>query len=135
MISDNQYAVLGLMLMGTLAKTQSVTKRWRKEFGGCQDEKLELGMEDETSEEKESGAREIDLGEVVRRDGVKGTRMAKNEGGGEVGEGHRGKKKRGSVREQEGGKASESVATPAQRPKKKRKKGGDAFDDIFAGLI
>lgn len=123
--------------MGTLAKTQSVIKGWRMEFGGSRDEKLELSVKDGPSGEKELGIGEIDLGEVVMRETVKGVAMAMDEGSDEAVEGKRGKKKktRESAREEEGGKEIESEAAPAKRPKKKRKKRGDAFDDMFAGLI
>lgn len=139
-ISDNQYAVLGLMLMGALAKTQSVVREWRTEFGGSQDERLELGVRegDGGEVEEEESKSGIDLGEVVNREEImKVVAKAMDEGGDEAVEAKKGKKKRReSVREEEGEKEIESESTPAKRSKKKkRKKGSDAFDDMFAGLI
>ena len=140
-VADNQYAALGLMLMGTLARAQTVLNELGGNGGvdadGDGGEELE-GEENEISiEEKDGEAREIetDLGEVMSREAVadierdddevqlkklkKSKRKAKTDGDGD----------------EVAGAANGEGPLPAKRPKKKRKKGGDAFDDLFAGLI
>lgn len=140
-VADNQYAALGLMLMGTLARVQTVLNELGGNGGVDADadggEELE-GEENEISiEEKDGEAREIetDLGEVMSREAVadierdddqvqlkklkKSKRKAKTDGD----------------EDEVAGVADVEGSLPAKRPKKKRKKGGDAFDDLFAGLI
>ena len=124
-MADNQYAALGLMLLATLARVRRLILPLRGEVVEEHDtEAYEGAMEGL----EQSG---MDLGEVVRRD-----EMQAEEDGDDVGsevKNPRGKKKESRGEEEPRSKAPVD-ATPTKRPKKKRKK-GDAFDDIFNSLI
>lgn len=136
-VADNQYAALGLMLMGTLARVQSVLKELGREREDGNDEGV--GEEKEVSREVKEGGdareTEIDVGEVVSRKAFLGTEADDD--------GIKSQKSKKSKKRREGLEWEESTAgaepggdaSSAKRPKKKRKKGGDAFDDLFAGLI
>ncbi|XMA12413.1 hypothetical protein WAI453_005204 [Rhynchosporium graminicola] len=134
-IADNQYAALGLMIMATLARVQTLLKSLDKESESESengDPDLPPSAAKGLDAESVDIARGTDLGEVVSRedvvdmeedDGVDIKRLKKK------------KKKRERVEDEgEAESAAGVAATPAKRPKKKRKK-GDAFDDLFAGLI
>jgi ribonuclease MRP protein subunit RMP1 len=131
-VADNQYAVLGLMLLGTLGRLGKVLGGvdlpvedvGEKEHGG-----IEIAVEGEGGEwtgagqEDDMGAGE-DLGVPLQRGDV-----LQSEGE----EGHKSEKKRSRV-EGEEEDATVETPTPAAKKKKKKKKHGDAIDDIFAGL-
>ncbi|TVY28625.1 Ribonuclease MRP protein subunit rmp1 [Lachnellula hyalina] len=142
LVADNQYAALGLLLVGVLARLRTVVKMLGKELGveiemGEIEKSVSEGIE-EVLEMKEGGD---DFGEVISRGaievGVGGNvvealdedqveepalRMSKKE-----------KKRRKQVEEVKVG--NEVVdSTSSKRPKKKRKK-GDAFDDLFSSLV
>jgi len=139
LIADNQYAALGLLLIGILARLRSVLKFLGKELG------IEIEMEEIESpvlvEGKQANAPENeagdDFGEVVARTTVE---VAEENLLGEedqespvLSKKKEGKKKRKEVEATQ--KAKEVMdSTPSKRPKKKRKK-GDAFDDLFSGLV
>lgn len=130
MVADNRYAALGLMLMGVLARFKSVLSVLGEEVG-VPVEDPSLVDEEEVSVLKEGGD---DFGEVVSRDvlvdvgededQVRRTALRTPE---------KGNKKRGEDEEKRETDVVES--TPSKRPKKKRKKGGDALDDLFSGLL
>ena len=160
LVADNQYSVLGLMLLGTLARVKSILGRLMG------DEDHEVTVDVKATEEKASEAlqqqddpSDDDFGEVVRREDiladVEGSRDDLHEEGedevdedgrpGEQGEeetteeiekstvARPWKKKRiGPWIGRDEGLAEES--TPSKPPKKKRKK-GDAFDALFDSLI
>ena len=159
LVADNQYSVLGLMLLGTLARVKSILGRLMG------DEDHEVTVDVKATEEKASEALQQqddpgddDFGEVVRREDiladVEGSRDDLHEGEDEVDEdgrpGEQGeektteeiekstmarpwKKKRiGPWIGRDEGLAEES--TSSKPPKKKRKK-GDAFDALFDSLI
>jgi ribonuclease MRP protein subunit RMP1 len=139
LVADNQYAALGLLLIGILARLRSVLKVLGKELG------IEIEMEEIESpalvEEKEVKAPQNDVGddfgEVVSRTAA--TVEEDNVLGEDdqeipvVRKKKEGKKKRKEVEEAQKGKEVMD-STPSKRPKKKRKK-GDAFDDLFSGLV
>ncbi|KAK0100979.1 hypothetical protein ONS95_013032 [Cadophora gregata] len=134
-VADNQYAALGLMLMGTLARLQTVMKdlgRERENGGGDVEEDCEGDEKEIAPLEKDDDARKADLGEVVSREGVLGIE-------GHVDDEMQLKVSKKLKRRDKAERGEESAiggeAPPAKRPKKKRKKGGDAFDELFAGLI
>jgi ribonuclease MRP protein subunit RMP1 len=126
------------MLMATLGRVRKLILPLGKEE---EDE----GVEGKTVAEGVVDHEQLDLGEVVRRDEVEeiaGEKRKEKETGEAEEEGDDGvevkksrkkeKKEKRSMGEAELSKGAES--TPAKRPKKKRKK-GDAFDDLFDSLI
>jgi ribonuclease MRP protein subunit RMP1 len=139
LVADNQYAALGLLLIGILARLRTVLEVLGKELG------IEIEIEEIESpalvEEKEVKAPQNDVsddfGEVVSRTAV--TVEEDNVLGEDdqespvVSKKKDGKKKRKEVEEAQKGKEAMD-STPSKRPKKKRKK-GDAFDDLFSGLV
>ncbi|KAH6715227.1 hypothetical protein BKA61DRAFT_655519 [Leptodontidium sp. MPI-SDFR-AT-0119] len=139
LVADNQYAALGLMLMATLARVRSVLRVLgngkEKESGNeSGDEEGKGDAREVLAAEPMVDARETDLGEVVGREEIVGI---EGEDGGLVVKKIKKikkKKRRERAEEEESDAGAETVPAPAKRPKKKRKK-GDAFDDLFAGLI
>ena len=126
LVADNQYAALGLMLLATLARVRKLILPLVGEA-----ESKDEGLEDAMEAVEQSG---LDLGEVIPRDEIPGCSAKVN--GEEVQNGtamKKLKKERGSGNEEPPSKASID-STPTKRPKKKRKK-GDAFDDIFDSLM
>jgi ribonuclease MRP protein subunit RMP1 len=154
LVPDNQYSALGLVLLGCLAQVKSVIGQL------VEDEGLDGGIVEAEVDEGESMVREVevadDFGEVVSREEVLGngkeSRDEVDEEGkdeqGQLGEqvqeetgeeaqemtmARSGKKKRTGPRIDDT-RLAEEILTPSKPPKKKRKK-GDAFDDLFSGLI
>jgi len=133
-VADNQYAALGLMLMGTLARLNDLIVPPKDD----EDEVLEDGVGLDASIGHVSPKE--DLGEAIRRESVDeklGTRVIdKIED--EDTEGmvpksvEKSRKKRTRLVESELDNVPEQV-TP-KLPKKRRKK-GDAIDDLFSSLI
>lgn len=126
LVADNQYAALGLMLLATLARVRKLILPLVGEA-----ESKDEGLEDAMEAVEQSG---LDLGEVIPRDEIPGCFAKVN--GEEVQNGTAMKKLekvRGPGNEEPPSKASID-STPTKRPKKKRKK-GDAFDDIFDSLM
>lgn len=160
LVADNQYSVLGLMLLGTLARVKSILGRLMG------DEDHEVTVDVKATEEKASEAlqeqddtRGDDFGEVVRREDilveVEGSRDDLNEEGeDEVDENERPGEQGGEKTTEEIEKSTmarpwkkrigpwidrnerlaKEESTPSKPPKKKRKK-GDAFDALFDSLI
>ena len=130
-VADNQYATLGLMLMGTLARVQSVIRPLGKEV----EEIGEVDEEIEILEEKGDADDGADLGEVITREEVE--LVAKVEKDKDVGEDEiklKTTKKKRKIGVVDSSAKKTIEATPSKRPKKKRKK-GDAFDDLFDTLL
>jgi ribonuclease MRP protein subunit RMP1 len=140
LIADNQYAALGLVLMGVLARV----KRVIRPLGPAR-----IVQDENENKLSTSGAANsaviLDLGEAVAR-GELGEVVTKDSDLDEHGEDEdhevevrKVKKKRKEPKEAKFKAQMQAQrvveAIPTQRPKKKRKKGGDAFDDLFAGLI
>jgi ribonuclease MRP protein subunit RMP1 len=124
--ADNQFAPLGLMLLGCLARARMVV-------GGLKGEDVEKA-EDGGGNEQDVLAeeRQDDVGEVVKRDEVvEQTYEGEQEDGIKVRNSKKQKRKKDAP-----DKAQKEVgdSTPLKRLKKKRKK-GDAFDDLFSSLI
>ncbi|CZT46210.1 uncharacterized protein RSE6_06609 [Rhynchosporium secalis] len=134
-IADNQYAALGLMIMATLARVQTLLKSLEKESESESengDPDLPPSAAKGLDAESVDIARGTDLGEVVSREDV--VDMEEDDGV-DIKKLKKKKKRRERVEDEgEAESAAGVAATPAKRPKKKRKK-GDAFDDLFAGLI
>lgn len=132
LVADNQYAALGLMLIATLARVRRLVLPLKKEV-------VEEKGDAESILGGLVGQSELDLGEVIRRVDIEG-KSGKDTSMGEVGEEGEGAevKKPKNKKRRDTGEASEvkspADSMPAKRPKKKRKK-GDAFDDIFDSLI
>ncbi|KAH8683310.1 hypothetical protein BGZ60DRAFT_217128 [Tricladium varicosporioides] len=137
-ISDNQWSAIGLMLLGSLARFRCVLN----EVG------REIGLEEENIKDQEikpislpqQEEVKIDMGEVVDRKSLQNSKNREKlsfeveEVDEEV------KVTRMEVIEKSGkevtkAKKDEKIPMPAKRPKKKRKKGGDAFDDLFDSLM
>jgi len=141
LVADNQYAALGLMLMGTLARVQTVLSELggsgRAAADGDGGEEFEGEENEILKEENSGGARETeaDLGEVVSREAVAEIEEDDDEVQLKKLKKSKRKAKTDGDRDGEAGAADGEGSLPAKRPKKKRKKGGDAFDDLFAGLI
>ncbi|KAL2067877.1 hypothetical protein VTL71DRAFT_15975 [Oculimacula yallundae] len=137
LIADNQYASLGLMLMATLARVQTLLKTLGKESESpsqSENGDVNVGPASLRKEKPEAAedALEIDLGEVVSREAI----LEAEEDDG-VESGKLKKKKKKKRRDEEIADSADgdgATSATAKRPKKKRKK-GDAFDDLFAGLI
>jgi len=118
-VADNQYAPLGLMLMGTLASLQKVMAPKREEMAEDIVPVSVAALEVVKSPVEMSE----DLGEAISRDTVdKEVQDVK----GKVDE------TKPIVKKVEKRKLE---ATSKEEKKKKKKKKGDAFDDLFAGLI
>jgi ribonuclease MRP protein subunit RMP1 len=133
LVADNQYAALGLMLMGCLARVRKVIKP----LGRDRDDDDEL-----TGEEKGEGLEkkeELDLGEVIKREELHveeagEERNPDEEDGENDAQLRRPKKKKRSVTVEEAKESTVKDSTTTKRLKKKRKK-RDAFDDLFDGLV
>lgn len=128
--ADNQYAALGLMLMGTLARMQRVIGSLRKKEEPGED------LIGEGGGESLVGNNELDLGEVVKRVDTEGEIAGEPSAPEEQGvDGSRVKKakKRGGMVKDTHQEDKETSSTPSKRPKKKRKK-RDAFDELFDRL-
>lgn len=121
-VADQQYAVLGLFLVATLARLQAVMNQWSAVEGDEEEEEAEeqQGEEPMESVSENTPANEPDLGEVVARevvvedDGIVITPKPED---------------KSRARDVSG------LVGGGKQTKKKRKKGGDAFDDLFAGLL
>ncbi len=138
LVADNQFAALGLVLMGTLASVKRVIRPLGRE-------KVDLdGLSDGLNEQKTLQDIEVvtDLGEVVKREEIEKFVETRSEGRRDEDDDEERLeiKKAKKKRKVEGGKEhkiSEEASkegNPAKRPKKKRKK-GDTFDDLFSSLV
>lgn len=131
LVADNQYAALGLMLVGTLARVRRVVRPLRGK------ERDEEGSEGRMEGLVVKGGQDAqDIGEVVRREElVEGqgpdTADLEEEDNSAL---KRPKAKKRSVTAEEAKVSTVEDSIPSKRPKKKRKK-GDALDDLFAGLV
>ena len=157
LVADNQYSALGLVLVGCLARVKSVIRQF------VEDEKIdstdsEAEVEEDVVMELETGEneRQDDLGEVVDRREILGNLegpLDDDEVSGDEQEmlevqiapeaieetqrvtiSKQGKKKLMGPLVDRDEILRRETATPSKPPKKKRKK-GDAFDDLFSGLI
>jgi len=128
LVADARFAVLGVVLIAVLAQVCGVT--------GVTREFEELG-EREVVEVIEKFGRELwtvedvgeDAGEVVQRDGS-GSLIGEEKTSVQVAESP--KMKMAERKKQANTRAASS--TELKVSKKKRKKGGDAIDDLFSGL-
>ena len=124
LVADNQYAALGLMLLATLARVRKLILPLVGE-AEAKDDSLEGAMEAVKQDR-------LDLGEVIQRDEILDGAVKDEEIQGAI-EMEKPKDKKRELEEEP--RSRETVgSTPTKRPKKKRKK-GDAFDDIFDSLI
>jgi ribonuclease MRP protein subunit RMP1 len=141
LVADNQYSALGLTLLGSLARVRSV-------MGKLLEDEEEGVAEAEVRDETSMQGVEIgdDLGEVVSREEILGDVKDSRDDVDEEVEFEQ--KKSG---EQEEGEPSEETQKPtiakplkrmkiqetatASKPPKKKRKRGDAFDDLFSSLI
>jgi ribonuclease MRP protein subunit RMP1 len=137
-VADNQYSALGLTLLGSLARVRSV-------MGMLVEDGEEGVTEAEVEGETLSKKVEIgdDFGEVVDREEILGTlgkpdadekvEVEPKQSGEQEGESSE-EKPKPTVAKPDERKQIQERATPSKPPKKKRKK-GDAFDDLFSSLI
>ncbi|ATZ58792.1 hypothetical protein BCIN_16g04770 [Botrytis cinerea B05.10] len=141
LVANNQYATLGLMLMGCLARLYKVLGALR--VLTAEEIAEQAGVVKETPQLNEAEIVE-DMGEKIMRDvpvsEVEDSQTVerKEEDDTDVKKAKPKKRKQdGEVVESKASKlASSSDSIPAKPPKKKRKKkGGDAIEDLFAGLI
>jgi ribonuclease MRP protein subunit RMP1 len=123
LVADNQYAALGLMLLATLARVRKLVLP----LMGSKAEDVEGAMDIQ-----EHGG--LDLGEVIQRNEIVGGSAKEDEEDVQAGFEVKKPKEKRESREQEHHLNRPIDSTPTKRPKKKRKK-GDAFDDIFDSLI
>lgn len=123
LVADNQYAALGLMLLATLARVRKLVLP----LMGSKAEDVEGAMDIQ-----EHGG--LDLGEVIQRNEIVGGSAKEDEEDVQAGFEVKKPKEKRESREQEPHLNRPIDSTPTKRPKKKRKK-GDAFDDIFDSLI
>ncbi|KAF7935410.1 uncharacterized protein EAE97_008317 [Botrytis byssoidea] len=140
LVANNQYATLGLMLMGCLARLYKVLGALR--VFTAEEIAEQAGVVKETPQLNEAEIEE-DMGEKIVRD-VPVSEMEdsqkverKEEDNTDIQKAKPKKRKQdGEVVEPKTSKLASSDSTPAKPPKKKRKKkGGDAIEDLFAGLI
>lgn len=133
-MADNQYANLGLMLMGTLARVWKVVQKLRREVA---DDEHDAELDINGALIEHDGH---DLGEVVRREDAEMTKtiaevktvvMQDSEVGVEM---KKQKKKMRSIEVEKPGKDAtvESISKPQR---KKKKKTHDEFDDLFGSLL
>ncbi|KAB8291800.1 hypothetical protein EYC80_006592 [Monilinia laxa] len=141
LVADNQYATLGLMLMGCLARLYKVLGNLRVLTAEEIAEKAGTVKETAKVNEPEVGE---DLGEKIVRDApVPGVTESNSDVEEEVKDDtevkilkQKKRKPEGEGSDKKTSKLSSLDSTPAKPAKKKRKKkGGDAFDDLFDGLI
>ncbi|KAF4634613.1 hypothetical protein G7Y89_g3506 [Cudoniella acicularis] len=141
-VADNQYAALGLMLVGSLARFRSVLNIIGREVD-IEEDDLEEELDEPALQPEELEAK-VDVGEVIERTAFEdlhfGGKVRGKEEDGNVEDDkevtprkslQKEKKKRKQVIE---AKEAKAEPTPTKRPKKKRKK-GDAFDDLFDSLM
>jgi len=132
LVADNQYAALGLMLVGTLARARRVIEPLRGE--------REVLVEEGRIEESLKGNEVLDLGEVIKREDIVGSdlrnesRPAEEDEGDDAAQSRKSKKKKRSMTMEKPESPLTEDLTVTKRHKKRRKK-GDAFDDLFAGLV
>jgi ribonuclease MRP protein subunit RMP1 len=154
LVADNQYSALGLVLLGCLARVKSVIGMLVEDEG--MDGVTETGVGEEESVMREVEVKD-DFGEVVSRKEILGDideslievneegDDAKEQSGGQVEQETtdesqhitmaRSRKKKGpSPLTDRDKRPGNEISTPSKPPKKKRKK-GDAFDDLFSSLI
>ena len=154
LVADNQYSALGLVLLGCLARVKSLIRQFVEDekVEGANSEAEVVVMEFVTVENE----RQDDLGEVVDRreilGNLEGPLDADEVSGDEqdileeqiapeaaeeiqrVTISKQGKKKRMGPLVDRDESLTTETETPSKPPKKKRKK-GDAFDDLFSSLI
>lgn len=128
LVADNQYAPLGLMLLATLSRVRKLILPLRGDAG---DEREAEGGQTALEGIEKDGP---DLGEVIKRSEISMAQEddEKPQVGNEV-KNPKDKRERKVNEDRPGSKAPVDL-TPTKRPKKKRKK-GDAFDDIFDSII
>ncbi|KAF7865744.1 hypothetical protein EAF04_005909 [Stromatinia cepivora] len=141
LVADNQYATLGLMLMGCLARLYKILESLRVITAEEIAEKTGTVKEETKVNEPEIGE---DLGEKIVRDaptsGVVEDNHAEEKEEVEDSEIKKSKvkkrKQEGEALERKTSKLSSLDSTTAKPPKKKRKKKrGDVFDDLFDSLM
>ena len=137
LVADSQYAVLGLMLMGMLARVKTVIRPLRGEI------EADDGSFPGRSLDAPEGKEVHDFGEAIRReefhdmeakdsenkderDGDNDLRVAMTS--------TKSKKEKQSTALKAGKESLVEDSIIWKQPKKKREN-GDAFDDLFAGLI
>ncbi|PQE08933.1 Ribonuclease MRP subunit rmp1 protein [Rutstroemia sp. NJR-2017a WRK4] len=130
LVADNQYATLGLMLMGCLARFHRILVGLKV---ATEEEVEEKAVEDVKKETKVDDIVE-DLGEKIVRgqprgeiDGSSHKRKAQEDEPMEI------KTSKPKKRKEEDQLLERNDAKPAK--KKRKKKGGDAFDDLFDSLM
>ncbi|KAF7897986.1 uncharacterized protein EAF01_008952 [Botrytis porri] len=140
LVANNQYATLGLMLMGCLARLYKVLGALRvlnaeeiAEQAGVVNETPQLNAAEMEEDMGEKIVRDVPVPEV--EDNQKVERKEEDDTGVEKAKPKK-RKQEGKVVELKTSKLASSDSMPAKPPKKKRKKkGGDAIEDLFAGLI
>ncbi|KAM3082234.1 Ribonuclease MRP protein subunit rmp1 [Clarireedia jacksonii] len=138
LVADNQYATLGLMLMGCLARFHRILVGLRV----VTEEEGEEKVVDDVKKETKMDDIVEDLGEKIVRDQPREEidesirTMSLKEDGSVESKTPKPKKRKHEVQALQQKDTKSSDLTPAKPPKKKRKKkGGDAFDDLFDGLV
>ncbi|KAG0648282.1 RNA-processing rmp1 [Hyphodiscus hymeniophilus] len=132
LVADNQYAALGLMLIGTLARARKIIGPLRGQVMAGEREGEKIGDRIVEVERQHQ-----DLGEVIRREDVVSDErpdiLDQHGPDGAAGPKRLESRKRSvAAAETKSTAAAESISMKG--PKRKRKK-GDAFDDLFAGLV
>ncbi|TVY20154.1 Ribonuclease MRP protein subunit rmp1 [Lachnellula arida] len=144
LVADNQYAALGLLLLGVLARLRTVLEMLGEELG--------IELEVDGIEEPGLGGRveevvlkepEADFGEAVSRsaveEGVGGNFSVQDLDGDQVAETTlritKEEKKRRKRHVEEVQSGNEVVDSTSSKRRKKMRKRGDAFDDIFSSLV
>jgi ribonuclease MRP protein subunit RMP1 len=135
LVADNQYAVLGLMLLGSLARIQKIVEPYRKE-------KDDKGEDQGVISDELLGNVDLDLGEVIERvEDMDPTEQrdeaTHDEDGVEIKKSEKTKRKKRTAAlasKKEPLNRAVVESTPSKQPKKKRKK-GDFIDDLFDSIV
>lgn len=125
-VADNQFANLGLMLVGTLARAQKVLKALRKEVEGERDAEPE-------SNDTLIGYGDLDFGEVIKREEAEMDGVAVAEEN-EQPTFEKQKKQSRGIETDETNDEIEKEPVPVKQRKKRKKRGGDELDALFGTL-
>jgi ribonuclease MRP protein subunit RMP1 len=138
-VADNQYAALGLMLLGTLARVKTVIRPLGKKEIDDEQEVEVVGKSEDLAEDVGD-----DLGEVVMRETLDSLSVENDEQVPDEADeddefrlqNRRSTEKRKRTSETGESRTEATVErTPTKPSKKKKRKKGDVFDVLFDSLI
>jgi ribonuclease MRP protein subunit RMP1 len=125
-VADNQYAVLGLMLIATLATVRSVLRPFGKAVEEIHDEGTIL-------QTPGTPTTKDDFGEVVKRDEIKLATEEADQDEQDTFPIKKSKKKRSE--RTNSSEVETGLSVMAKKKVKRKREKADAFDDLFSGLV